>query len=107
MRATFRRHRRRGGGDPSLQAAAALTLAASDIARAVEDGLYRSSAGRPAITTEVSTGGHGAHLVLTARHRELGAAAEQVKAAIVRILRAAWLAAGAGSNHSGGPTRGD
>ena len=102
MAATFKFRRRQGGGDPSLQAAAALTLAATDIARLVEDGLMRSSTGRPAIKAEVVGAGEGASLVLTARHRELAAAIQQAKIPIARILRTAWQAAGSGRHFSGG-----
>jgi hypothetical protein len=102
MRATFRRQHRQSGGDPSLQAAAALTLAASDIARVVADGLSRTSTGRPAIKAEVVASGHGASLVVTARHRELGAAIEQARGSIARILHSAWLTTGQGVHHSGG-----
>ena len=107
MRATFRRQHRQSGGDPSLQAADALALAASDIARVVADGLSRTSTGRPAIKAEVVTGGQGASLVLTARHRELGEAIEQARGSIARLLHSAWLMSGQGLYHSGGLPDGD
>ncbi len=97
MAVTFRLRRRQGGGDPSLQAAAALDLAAPHIARLVEDGLMRSSMGRSAVRAEVV----GASLVLTARHSELASAVQQAKGPIAGVLRAAWQAAGSGRHFSG------
>jgi len=100
--ASFRILRGRPGKDPSAQAADALAMAAPEISRVVEDGLLRSSGGRPAVSAKVVTGGEGAALVLTARHRELAAAVDGAKDGIARLLRSAWLSAGGRFHTSGG-----
>lgn len=94
MAARFRILRGRAGKDPSAQAADALAMAAPAISRMVEDGLLRSNGGRSAVSAKVVTGAEGASLVLTARHREMAAAADGAKDGIARLVRSAWLAAG-------------
>ena len=102
MAARFRILRGQRSKDPSAQAADALAMAAAEISRLVEDGLMRSSGGRPAVSAEVVTGSEGARLVLTARHRELAAAVGGAKDGIARLVRSAWLAAGGRVHASGG-----
>jgi len=102
MAASFKVLRGAAGKNPSAQAADALAIAAADISRLIEDGLMRSSGGRPAVSAEVVTGAEGATLVITARHQELAAAAEGAKDSIARLLRTAWLSAGGHSRSTGG-----
>ncbi len=94
MAAAYKILRQQVAKDPSAQAADALAIAAVDISRLVEDGLMRSSGGRAAVSAEVMTGGAGARLVLTARHRELAASVDGARNGIARLLRSAWLDAG-------------
>lgn len=94
MAASFKVLRGAAGKNPSAQAADALAIAAADISRLIEDGLMRSSGGRPAVFAEVVTGAEGATLVITARHQELAAAVDGARDGIARLLRSAWLDAG-------------